>query len=217
MIVRDGTGAPLGSSREWGFATEAFLLDAQVPADASLTELQTPIAFTFALPMDRASVQSALTISPRTPGDLVWADDDRMVTFQPDPGWLSGVDYEVVLAGEASTADQYQTLGEAFAWSFTTGVAEIQFGEGAYFAGTEQGVYKGLGLGGQWRGMGLDYPGLGARSILYRRGSGWIKHQINATDLQGATGVGIGDIDGSDYPDIVVAAVVVIPLQLPPH
>ncbi|MGD2207762.1 MAG: MG2 domain-containing protein, partial [Anaerolineae bacterium] len=128
--VRDASGAPLGQPSLWAFVTEPFLLDTELPSDAVVMELQQPIEFTFALPMDRGSVQSALMISPTTPGDLSWSDDARAVSYQPDPGWLSGVDYQVTLSGSARTADGYQTLGEDLVWTFSTGVAEVQFGQG---------------------------------------------------------------------------------------
>jgi protocatechuate 3,4-dioxygenase beta subunit len=128
--VRDASGAPLGVPRRWTFGTQSFLLNVAVPSGPALTELRQPIEFTFALPMDRGSVQAALAISPTTTGQLVWRDDDRIVTFQPDPAWLSGVDYEISLAGTARAAGTAQTLGEDRAWAFTTAVAEVRFGEG---------------------------------------------------------------------------------------
>jgi len=128
--VRDASGAPLAESHHWAFATEAFLLDAQVPSEAVLVELQQPIEFSFALPMDRASVEAALTISPPTQGNLVWRDDDRTVEFRPDPAWLPDADYEITLAGVARTQDGVQSLGQDRTFAFATAVAEIRFGEG---------------------------------------------------------------------------------------
>jgi hypothetical protein len=128
--VRDASGAPLAEERQWTFATEPFLLGAKVPTRAVVTELQQPLAFTFALPMDHSSVRAALTISPDTPGDLVWSDGDRAVTFQPDLAWQAGTDYQVTLSGSARTADGAQSMGEDRTWAFATAVTEVQFGEG---------------------------------------------------------------------------------------
>jgi hypothetical protein len=86
---------------------------------------------------------------------------------------------------------------------------EIEFGGDGAYVGTEAGVFRGYGLYGGWEGIGLEYPGLGAYSILYRQGGGWRKNVINALPLGGATGVGIGELRDSGtsgYPDIVVAA-----------
>ncbi len=85
-------------------------------------------------------------------------------------------------------------------------VYEIAFGTGEAYAGTEDGVYRGYGLAGGWEGMGFEYPGLGAYSIHYRQGVGWVKNTINALALPGATGVAVGDVFDSGYADIVVAA-----------
>ncbi len=128
--ARDATGAPLAQPFRWTFATERFLLAAKVPSATVLVELEQPLEFTFALPMDRANVEDALIISPTTPGDLVWTDDGRTATFQPDPAWLAGADYQITLSRSARTADGAQTLSEDQTWGFSTGVAEVQFGFG---------------------------------------------------------------------------------------
>lgn len=81
-----------------------------------------------------------------------------------------------------------------------------QFWNGNYFAATEEGVIRGDGLLGNWEIVGSDYPGLPAYSVHRRQGAGWSKHMINRTALPHATGVGIADLGGSGYADIVVAA-----------
>jgi uncharacterized protein YfaS (alpha-2-macroglobulin family) len=101
-----------------------------VPSEAVLVDLQQPIEFSFALPMNRASVEAALTISPPTEGDLVWSDGDRTVEFRPDPAWVPDADYEITLSGVARTQDGIQSLGEERTFAFATAVAEIRFGEG---------------------------------------------------------------------------------------
>jgi hypothetical protein len=128
--VRDASGAPLSMPVRTTFETQEFLVDARVPADAILMGLQQPIEFTFALPMNPASVEAALILSPTTPGDAVWSDDGRAVTFQPAPAWLAGAEYQVTLSGRARTADGTQTLGVDRTWHFSTGVTQVRFGEG---------------------------------------------------------------------------------------
>ncbi len=128
--IRDASGAPLAATRRWTFGTQPFLLGAEPASGAVLVELQTPIEYRFALPMDRASVQAALSISPATAGEMVWSDDSQTVAFQPDPAWLSGAEYEVILSGWARTADGYQTLGEDQALRFSTAQTQVRFGEG---------------------------------------------------------------------------------------
>jgi hypothetical protein len=129
--IRDASGAPLAEPGRWEFATEPFLLEARVPSTVTLMELQRPIEFVFALPMDRQSVLAALILSPTVTGTLVWTDDGRTVAFRPDPAWLSGIDYRVILSGSARSADGSQTLGKDQTWTFTTGVAQVGFGYGS--------------------------------------------------------------------------------------
>ncbi len=128
--VRDRSGAPLAMSYLWSFTTQPFLLGARPTPARELLDLQTPVEFTFALPMDRASIRAALTISPTTPGHLLWSDGDRTIAFQPDPAWQPGTAYQVTLSGKARTANGWQMLGQDYPLRFTTGVAEVQFGEG---------------------------------------------------------------------------------------
>ena len=128
--VRDATGAPLSRSGRWAFETEPFLLDAEVPSGPQIQELGQPITFTFALPMDRPSVEAALTISPATPGRLRWSDDGQTVSFRPEPGWQAGTDYRLTLSKAARAADGGQTLDQDLVRTFSTAAVQVQFGEG---------------------------------------------------------------------------------------
>lgn len=129
--VRDASGASLAQPHQWAFTTQPLLLRTSVPSEGiDLVDLQRAIRFKFALPMDRASVRAALTTSPAMSGDLIWSDDDHVVTFQPDPAWLPGTDYQVTLSGSARTADGYQALGQDRTLTFSTAAVEVQFGEG---------------------------------------------------------------------------------------
>jgi hypothetical protein len=128
--ARDASGAPLAEPYSWSFTSQPFLLDVRPRPGTMLTSLQQPLEFTFALPMDRASVQSALTILPATASRLVWSNGDRTVSIQPQPAWLAGVDYEVTLSRLATTAGGYRKLVEDHTLAFATSQVEIQFGEG---------------------------------------------------------------------------------------
>ncbi len=128
--VRDQSGAPLAAPYRWSFTTQPLLLGVSPASNRPLLELRRPLELTFALPMDRASVRAALIISPTTPGNLLWSNDDRTVSFQPDPAWLAGTTYHVTIGSRARTANGWQTLGQDHLVRFTTGVAEVQFGEG---------------------------------------------------------------------------------------
>lgn len=128
--IRDASGARLVNTHRWSFTTGPFLLGVEPSSGANLTKLQQRAEFTFALPMDRASVQASLVITPETPGELVWGDHDRVCAFQPNPAWVAGADYQVTLSGSARTAEGSQTLGEDHVLTFSTDTAVVQFGEG---------------------------------------------------------------------------------------
>ena len=128
--IRDAGGAPLARPLVWSFRTQPFLLDAAPEAEMALTRLRQPVEFTFALPMDRASVEAALTVSPAIPLRAEWSNGNRTVAFWPDPAWEDGVEYKVVLSGAARTADGAQTLGRDRTLTFATAVARVWFGSG---------------------------------------------------------------------------------------
>ena len=128
--VRDTTGVRLSRHRAWPFSTEPFLLQSSVPSGRAVRRLQQPLELSFALPMDAGSVAASLSISPTTPGELVWGDDGQRVTFEPQPGWHAGAEYQVSLAATARTDDGLQSLGEDLVWMFATAAVEVSFGEG---------------------------------------------------------------------------------------
>lgn len=132
--VCDATGVPLSKPRRWPFHTEPFLLESHLPSGTPsgqpVRQLQQPLELGFALPMDAQSVAAALSISPDTPGELAWSEDGRRVTFQPQPGWHAGAEYQVTLGAAARTAGGAQSLGQDKIWRFATAPVEVGFGQG---------------------------------------------------------------------------------------
>ena len=59
------------------------------PANEALHGSQ-PIVITFSRPMDPESVESRLTFSVTQPGDFLWSEDLKRVTFQPFSTWPAG-------------------------------------------------------------------------------------------------------------------------------
>ena len=100
---------------------------------------------------------------------------------------------------------------ESYEWyavpidSVSRPVYDLQFGGELGYAGTEAGPFRGY-FHTPWDAMGPGYPGLGARTLFHREGSGWNKQVLNIESMPGATGVAVGDVDQSGYPDIIVAA-----------
>jgi hypothetical protein len=112
--VRDASAAPMANERRWSFETGALLLEADVP-QGFVDDRQLPIALRFALPMDRASVEAAFTVTPATPGKVWWTADNTM-HFRPEPGWRAGTDYEIELAGTAQSAGGHHSIGQDASW-----------------------------------------------------------------------------------------------------
>ncbi len=62
-----------------------------------------PLTVTFDQPMDRASVQQAITLQPTIAGDFRWLDA-QTVTFVPRDGWPRAANLTLMLAKTASAA-----------------------------------------------------------------------------------------------------------------
>ncbi|MBN1873949.1 MAG: Ig-like domain-containing protein [Anaerolineae bacterium] len=89
-----------------------------VPRSGEEVNLQAGILLRFTQPMDRASVESALQISPAVEGDFTWSDDTT-VTFSPKKVLASGVRYQVAL-GSSARARNGLTLNQELAFAFST-------------------------------------------------------------------------------------------------
>jgi len=71
-------------------------------------------------------------------------------------------------------------------------VYEIQFGPDLAYAGSEAGVFRGMGWYDPWEGMGLEYPSVGARTLLVLSSEGKDHSEIYC---------GFGDCLGISYSD----------------
>jgi hypothetical protein len=75
-----------------------------VATGASVVE---PVAIHFTTPMNRASVEAAVTIEPRTPVDLAWDAAGQTMTIAPASTWTPGVFHTVsVQAGALAQTGQ---------------------------------------------------------------------------------------------------------------
>jgi hypothetical protein len=78
-----------------------------------------PVVIAFSEPMDRASVEASLTVSPPLAGPLkVWWEDNT-VHVRGHRAMEHGTTYTVTLDGDVRDA-QGETMGADHAWSFTT-------------------------------------------------------------------------------------------------
>lgn len=81
-----------------------------------------PATMAFTHSMDVASVESALTIAPSHPVQLLWSDDGRELHVIPDGLWSPDTRYALVVGGTARTAAG-ALLGSPGRFSFTTQTA----------------------------------------------------------------------------------------------
>ena len=64
-------------------------------------QLGAPATLAFTTPMERASVEAALTVEPRTDVTLRWSDDDTTVTIVPATHWQAGTFYTITVGAGA--------------------------------------------------------------------------------------------------------------------
>ncbi len=80
--------------------------------------LDVPIELTFDQPMDRASVEGALSITPTVAGKFTWRDE-RTLAFAPERQWERGRRYRVTVAATARNAEG-TPMEEAISFDFST-------------------------------------------------------------------------------------------------
>jgi uncharacterized protein YkwD len=67
-------------------------------------EVDSPATIGFSTPMDRASVQAALSVTPATDVSLIWADDDMAVSVLPVDHWAPGTYHTLTVEAGALAA-----------------------------------------------------------------------------------------------------------------
>jgi len=105
------------------------------PPGATDVWLGTAIRVTFAVPMDRASVESRLVVIPSVTGAFAWSTDPRgneSVEFRPDDVLAAETTYTVTLQAGLRDARGQVVLDADYTWSFTTQPSQnaIYFGYG---------------------------------------------------------------------------------------
>lgn len=75
------------------------------------------IAVTFDQTMNRASAQTAFSVSPAVTGTFTWSG--KRMTFRPTGGLQAGTHYDVTVGWRARSAAGL-TMGRAFSWDFKT-------------------------------------------------------------------------------------------------
>ncbi|MFL5735601.1 MAG: Ig-like domain-containing protein [Chloroflexia bacterium] len=78
-----------------------------------------PLRMRFDLPMDRASVQQAISIDPPAAGAFSWDADNEMRFTPAGPGLLRGITYTVTISGSARSLAG-TNVAQLLSWSFHT-------------------------------------------------------------------------------------------------
>lgn len=111
------------------------------------TPTNAPIQVTFSRPMDRATVESALVISPPVAGIFVWSDDDRSLAFHHEAPFNPDTNYTVRIRGSArdtsgGTLDgNYNRTRQGppvddFVWTFRFRIPNDDFANARQLVGT---------------------------------------------------------------------------------
>ena len=95
------------------------ILPANVGVGLGTTE---PVSISFDQPMDRASVESALSVRPSVGTVLIWSVDSRVLYVAPSDRWSTDARYVVTVGETAQNADG-EALGFPGRFSFTTQTA----------------------------------------------------------------------------------------------
>jgi uncharacterized protein YfaS (alpha-2-macroglobulin family) len=122
--LADLGGGQLGAAFAWRFSTPApRVLSVWPPSGARWVAPRAPLVLTIAQPLDIASLQASLVISPPNPGLLAATtrpDGSQVITYTPAVDWSPGTRYTVVLHAGAAAASGNLPLQEELRWSFTT-------------------------------------------------------------------------------------------------
>ncbi len=100
-------------------------------APGASAKVNESIVIDFSRPMNRATTQAAVSISPAPPVNYVWSNGDRRLVIAPD-SLLANTQYTVTIAASADGARGYGfdgdadgTAGDAFTAQFTTGARDV--------------------------------------------------------------------------------------------
>lgn len=114
-------GSPIEAAPTWQFTTLNPEVVTVFPENEARFILPTTtITVTFNMPMDRASTESAISLSGDPGLSYQWQDEDRTVVLEPDDNLSLGTEYTVNVAASASAANGESTMERPFTSSFNT-------------------------------------------------------------------------------------------------
>ena len=119
--LADITGGLLADNFTAQFTTVSPTVVSIDPSDNTANVIPTePFTVTFNMPMDRASVEAAVRLTPSTAVTFNWSADGREVIIQPQDLLQLGVIYTLSVGPSARSATGEATIGATFSSSVTT-------------------------------------------------------------------------------------------------
>ncbi|MDX1687517.1 MAG: Ig-like domain-containing protein [Candidatus Promineifilaceae bacterium] len=119
--LEDVMGGVLASDYSWSFTTQRPSVATIVPENGAGDVNPThPLTVTFNMPMDRASVESAISLEPVHPVTFDWSEDGRTVILEPETMLDLGTTYTLNVNDSATAATGLASLDRETSSSFTT-------------------------------------------------------------------------------------------------
>jgi hypothetical protein len=113
--IRDATGVPLPGPSGWSFTTRSALVSAK---PAGLVDIDSAVQLEFDTPMDKASVEAALVITPSVKGSFEWRENTLI--FTPHDYFDPNTDYIATLRTLVRDRDGAPAIPEPYRWQFST-------------------------------------------------------------------------------------------------
>ncbi len=119
--LTDVTGAVLPEPVSWQFTTQnPDVVMISPPNKATLVSPSDPISITFNMPMDRASTESAVSLSPAADLSYEWQDNDRLLVATPQEKLQLETGYELTIGQSALSASGQASLDKTATSQFNT-------------------------------------------------------------------------------------------------
>ncbi|MBK9049952.1 MAG: Ig-like domain-containing protein [Chloroflexi bacterium] len=119
--LEDVVGGLLAEDYTWSFTTVDPSVVSMAPVNNSEgITLESGFAVQFNMPMDRASTEGAITLSPATDVEFTWTDEDRTVLITPTARLELDTDYTLSVATSAQSANGNASLDRLTRSNFST-------------------------------------------------------------------------------------------------
>jgi len=158
------SGPPTTWSEGFAFTTGAHPVVVRAAPRGTNVSLGANIVVDFDVPMNRASVEAALTAEPAVPGLFAWANGDRRVRLDPTALLQPDTSYRITI-GPAAQSATGTPMGFALSWTFrSTSAAGRALAVSALAMPTARGVQVVMTLSGPAE-VGIDLLNVAGRIV----------------------------------------------------